>query len=220
MDNGTSDGNVPEPIDRPTGIFTERQRKWLLGQLDGEYSPNDERAMSYRVRQRLRHALIDFSLLQWLESDDINQIFQGVHGDVEEGDIRHDASDALTQSLPYVFAFLMRGFRLRHELIEWAWEAGIQTAINQGAIRTQDELPIMDLSYTFDIKGVVPLDKLEIRYENGEVLTRDALMALVISDRIELDDARSYPAVTDNSDVLRSITTDIEDKMEQSGWSV
>jgi hypothetical protein len=114
----------------------------------------------------------------------------------------------------------MRGFRLRHDLIEWAWEAGIQTAINQGAIRTQDELPIMDLSYTFDIKGVVPLDKLESRYENGEVLTRDALIALVISDRIELDDAQSYSAVTDNEDVLRSITTDIEDKVEESGWSV
>lgn len=219
MHNEISDETVPEPIDRPTGIFTERQRKWLLGQLDDEISPNTERQIRYRVRRRLRHALIDFSLLQWLESGDINQVFQGVHDDVDEGELGQDASDALTQSLPYVFAFLMRGFRLRYDLIEWAWEAGIQTAISQGAIRTQDELPIMDLSYTFDIKGVVPLDKLESRYENGEVLTRDALMALVISDRIELDDARSYPAVTDNTDVLRSITTDIEDKMEQSGWS-
>lgn len=220
MNNAESSEAVPEPIDRPTGIFTERQRKWLLGQLDEELTPNNERQISYRVRRRVRHALIDFTLLQWLDSTHVNQIFDGVHKDVKEGTLGHDANDALTNSLPYVFQFLMRGFRLRQDLFNWACEAGIRPAIIQGAVRTQDELPVMDVTYDFDIKGVVPLDKLENRYENEKVLTKDALMALVISDRIEWEDARNYPHVTDNADALRSMTTDIEDKMEESGWSL
>lgn len=220
MHNNSSDGAVPEPIDRPTGILTERQRKWLLGQLDDELSAEAERQMSWRVRRRVRHALIDFTLLQWLDSTHVNQIFDGVHQDVEEGAVGHDADDELTNSLPYVFEFLMRGFRLRQDLFEWAFEAGIQSAIIQGAVRTQDELPVMDVTFDFDIEGVVPLDELENRYEDEKVLTKDALMALVISDRIEWDDARNYPHVTDNVGVLRSMTTDIEDRMEESGWSL
>lgn len=215
MHNDSTDEAVPEPIDRPTGILTERQRKWLLGQLDDELSAEAERQMSWRVRRRVRHALIDFTLLQWLDTTHVNQIFDGVHEDVEEGAVGHDADDELTNSLPHVFEFLMRGFRLRQDLFEWAFEAGIQSAIIQGAVRTQDELPVMDVTFDFDIEGVVPLDELENRYEDEELLTKDALMALVISDTIEWEDARSYPSITDNTNALRSITIDIEDTVDE-----
>lgn len=46
--------------ERDRGILTERDREYLLGEIDDELSENAEYQKRYQIRQRIRNAMLDF----------------------------------------------------------------------------------------------------------------------------------------------------------------
>ncbi|MFB6307740.1 MAG: hypothetical protein ABEH35_00270 [Haloarculaceae archaeon] len=84
--------------ERPRGILSPADRAFLRGEadLDSEQSVYDAR---YRIRQRVQHALLDFTLLfERLDERDIGQVF-------DPGNEHERFTDALVDA----FAFLAFG---------------------------------------------------------------------------------------------------------------
>lgn len=85
--------------DRPRGILSPADRAFLLGEadLDTEQSIYDTR---YRIRQRVRHAILDFTLLfEHLADRDRDQVF----------DSTADDRDAFTEAIINALAFFYLG---------------------------------------------------------------------------------------------------------------
>lgn len=64
-------------VDRERGILTERDRQFLLGQLDDELSESSRNVKRHRIRKRVENALYDMHLLSsYLPFKDYKQIFE------------------------------------------------------------------------------------------------------------------------------------------------
>jgi len=66
--------NAWKETDRKRGIFTERDREYLLGKLD--ISGQDELNLLYRMRQRLRESLLDTNMLSRVPEDEIDKVVE------------------------------------------------------------------------------------------------------------------------------------------------
>jgi len=63
-------------VNRPRGILSTEDRKFLLGET--EYSTSaGARRRRQKIRERVTHAMLDFQILEHLEGRDRNQIFEG-----------------------------------------------------------------------------------------------------------------------------------------------
>lgn len=63
-------------VDRPRGILSPEDRKFLLGET--EYSTSaGARRRRQKIRERVTHAMLDFQILEYLEARDRDQIFEG-----------------------------------------------------------------------------------------------------------------------------------------------
>ena len=70
------DSYKPTDTERTRGIITSSDREYLLGHLDVEPQSQRERVIRGRIRERVRQALVDFSLLfRHLEDRDLHGIF-------------------------------------------------------------------------------------------------------------------------------------------------
>lgn len=90
---------MDETDERPRGILSPADRRFLRGEADlqSEQSVYDVR---YRIRQRLRNALLDFSLLfECLDDRDREQVF----------DQREDGDGDLTEAIVDAVAVLALG---------------------------------------------------------------------------------------------------------------
>lgn len=67
-------------FDRPRGIFTPRDRRFLADELDEELSGNEKRQKRYQIRRRLLHALQDLRYLGVMETSDLGQIVEKTQG--------------------------------------------------------------------------------------------------------------------------------------------
>jgi hypothetical protein len=63
-------------VDRPRGILSTEDRKFLLGETDYSTSASARRRRQ-KIRERVTHAMLDFQVLEYLEARDRNQIFAG-----------------------------------------------------------------------------------------------------------------------------------------------
>lgn len=63
-------------VDRPRGILSTEDRKFLFGKT--EYtSSSGARRRRQKIRERVTNAMLDFTILRELEARDRNQIFEG-----------------------------------------------------------------------------------------------------------------------------------------------
>jgi hypothetical protein len=69
-----NDSNSFDDSGRDRGIFTERDRRFLAGELDEELSDNERRQKRYRLRKRMFHALQDLMYLEFFSNEDIGQL--------------------------------------------------------------------------------------------------------------------------------------------------
>ena len=76
-----------EQIDRPRGILSKSDRRFLLNESYREgLEPQSRRNIRSRIRERLRHAIIDFYVLDgYLDDRDRNQVFSEIDGLLKEG---------------------------------------------------------------------------------------------------------------------------------------
>lgn len=78
--------------ERERGIFTTRDRQFLLGELDEELDENARRQKRYRLRKRMYHAIQDLAYLNRFDIDDLGQLVDDLLEDVsadEEGRIEN-----------------------------------------------------------------------------------------------------------------------------------
>jgi hypothetical protein len=92
--------------DRPRGILTEADRKYLINHPDSEIQPrtHGERRARERIRQRVMHAILDFRLLaEYLEARDRDRIFRDGH---DQGDGERKQMRRVSSSIADVIAFV------------------------------------------------------------------------------------------------------------------
>lgn len=97
--------SLPDPkvVDRQTGILNEKDRKYLLDHSDSDIEPgsNAERKIRRRIREKCKHAILDFSILvNELEHRDRAQIFPSA--------IR-DSNAPIWRGMVDAFAFMFYG---------------------------------------------------------------------------------------------------------------
>ena len=69
--------DVEDLVERDRGILTEHDRRYLLGEFEGELSENAEYQKRYQIRQRIRNAIIDFQIISGgLDARDVNHLFE------------------------------------------------------------------------------------------------------------------------------------------------
>ena len=76
-----------EETDRPRGILSKHDRQYLLDPTyREELTAQSQRNVRARIRKRLRHALLDFYLLeQNLDERDCDQVFSSIDEGLKEG---------------------------------------------------------------------------------------------------------------------------------------
>ena len=78
--------------DRPRGILSERDRRYLLDK--SRYEGSQERVVRLRIRERLYHALLDFTLLaNQLGEDDARRVFKNLTVDPEAEEVEVSDED-------------------------------------------------------------------------------------------------------------------------------
>ena len=123
--------------DRPTGILTKTQRKFLTGEKEysGEYAKQQRYQRRISIEDRLRNAIRDFRTLNATLSD--NSIDKALRDEYDD-DIPPDEKMHVANSLESVFALFYRG--LKHSDIyyespmrsyEEFIEGGLKNALNK-----------------------------------------------------------------------------------------
>ena len=172
----------PLRVDRPRGILTEADRKYLTNHPDSEIEPrtHGERRARERIRQRVIHAILDFRILaEYLEDRDRERIFRAQR---TEGDpVRYVASsivDVITFLYLYedhseIFAQSVKtGIERAFRYEGWLGEA--EVVIDAERTEPLPELP--EVAREMGISGTEADHPLIQLYHEGK-LTEDELKA-------------------------------------------
>lgn len=183
----------PLRVDRPRGILTEADRKYLTNHPDSEIEPrtHGERRARERIRQRVIHSILDFRILaEYLEDRDRERIFSA---QFDEGDpVRYVASsivDIITflylyEDHPEIFAQSVKtGIERAFRYEGWLGEAEVvidaerteplpelpEVAREMGISETEADHPLIELYH----EGKLTEDELKASLEgilqlNGE----------------------------------------------------
>lgn len=84
---GSSFSDTIEDLERPRGILSKRDRQFLLDKsYRSELADQSRRNVRARLRERLRHAILDFYLLdEYLEERDQERVFSNIDVALREG---------------------------------------------------------------------------------------------------------------------------------------
>lgn len=175
--------------DRPRGVLSQADREFLKGKKEfaSEQSRRDAR---YRIRQRIRHAVLDFSLiLHHLEKRDRRQIFSSYDDKLsEEGqrnpskeDVREVVENTMFASgVSDTIAFLYLGLGGVNQSFEPILESAVKTAEEERGYIIRDMAVNIDVS-----RGLPNTDHLQQKLAQGAGLTEDELRALIRSGELE-----------------------------------
>ncbi|MDL0126300.1 hypothetical protein PNQ92_12910 [Halobacterium salinarum] len=214
--------------DRDRGILTPDDRKFLKGEKEYQ-SEQSERDARYRIRSRIKDAILDFSiLLHHLDRHDREQVFStydGVSGLSDNGDeLSGEAFRDFVESTMFqngisdALSFFILGIEDTNEPVDSMLETGIA-----GAEEEKGYL-VDEVTVEISVKRKKPeIEALLEKFEAGEPLTEDELEAVIRSGEIELDAetldtlfervSESLSAEVDNGDA--TIDIDIADEDEE-----
>ena len=118
----------PENLERPRGMFSTADREYLLGESAIEAKTQAERNRRARIRERLTHTLLDFTLVAGIEQRDRDTVFQ--RDDDTAGESQRIS--ALHQSIMDLLGFL-------YQELENHPDAGIsfEECLRTGILRTR-----------------------------------------------------------------------------------
>jgi len=178
--------------DRDRGILTPDDRKFLKGEKEYQ-SEQSERDARYRIRSRIKDAILDFSiLLHHLDRHDREQVFStydGVSGlsdnsDELSGEAFRDfvESTMFQNGISDALSFFILGIEDTNEPVDSVLETGIA-----GAEEEKGYL-VDEVTVEISVKRKKPeIEDLLEKFEAGEPLTEDELEAVIRSGEIELD---------------------------------
>lgn len=132
-------------IERDRGILTERDREYLLGELDDELSENAEYQKRYQIRQRIQNAMFDF----WLISRQLSPKDTGLlWGDTDNWIYKSKRQRERGEAPPYpekpflaecwrdligffVYSQLSVDLPEAEKLVEWTIEQGVAIGVRR-----------------------------------------------------------------------------------------
>lgn len=183
--------NMDQVEDIPSGLLSKGQRKYLLG---GDVA--DKYSMDHRLRERIRHGLVDFSILyehhpdsqraKTFERSERERIRQELDesrnlrraDSLSTTDIRDSVLPGMRDAIAYFYLGLIdRGYGTDN------FEELIRNAVKQAEERLEEDDTIVDVgvSITAEPRGESRRELREM-YLAGEELSRDQMLALIETD--------------------------------------
>jgi hypothetical protein len=132
-------------VERERGVLNERDRRFLLGELDDELSDNQKYQRRYQIRQRIRNSMYDFWFLNralsnrdagmlWAETDD--WIFRSRRQRRRDEAPPYPEKPLLAECWRDLIAFFVHS-QIKTEipegerLVEWVIEKGVNKAVRR-----------------------------------------------------------------------------------------
>ena len=202
-----------DPVDRPRGILTREDRKYLLGELDRELDENARAQRIYRIRQRVRNSVLDFRLLSNCV-EDTWQAFQGESEGMLDTAVKHGIISA--------FEYFERMLGPESRSDDWGgstWRLGVVEAIvAEYALQGVSVLPRVEIDINTEDR--VPLSTVKSAFENGEGLVNAELRALLKSGEVTRQQYGEWwddrPVSEDGATILASDYDSVEQRRERN----
>ena len=203
--------------DRERGILTPADRKFLRGEK--EYaSEQSERDARYRIRQRVKNAIMDFSiLLRHMQDKDRSQIFSDYFTESKEPDpdeLTNDDLEDIIEETMFIggvsdaIGFFYLGSTDTGTPFDEVIEAGLSSGEEQRGF------VVDSVDVSFDISREQPdTGDLLNKLLSGEGLTAEELRAVLRSDSANMD--------KDTLDqVFNQLSDDISDDIDEGDLDV
>jgi hypothetical protein len=174
-----------EFIERPRGILTKQDRRHLLDLLDEhpEEDANTVRQREYRIRQHIRHSLIDFTLLA-VANKGIGHVFE---------QLKRPADDdpELAEGLKRLFTFLFEHLGSVDSVspFTFLFNSGVAEGIERKYVEQGVSTRVNSVEIEVDREGKVPIDDLKETYDSGGFLLRAEIIHLLWAGEITYDEA-------------------------------
>lgn len=180
---------------RDRGIISHDDRRYLKGLSDMEYA-SSERKARMRIRNRIRDALLDFSILmENLETRDREQVF--FRSENMGRDFSHDLEDALVDAVALFYLGLSDVAESTGKPTdEWfsdIFRRGLEKGIRNWSKESRDEgkRVLTDFTLEFEHESEA-LVKAKHRYTQGEELEAKDIVLLVNAGIISDDSIFSH----------------------------
>lgn len=185
--------------ERETGILTDRQRKWLAGELDDEIEAGSstERNMRRRILHRIFHGLLDGTLLlrsEKLEEEHRAKIFDPTQppdflGPVDDKGLFLEVQ-TLEKQISKFLAFLYIGLAERDPEHVGSDFGEILKDAHEG-VETQTGWRLQEFEYTAEFDRGPDTGAIVERFEHGEVSEEEAIW-LLRQELIEPEEFSEY----------------------------
>lgn len=176
------DGDTEAFVGRPRGILSPKERRHLLGELDEDPEADADaiRQRNYRIRQHIRHALLDFRLLALSAPSDVGKVFEEIHDPDGDG-----LASPLAEGVQLLFEFLYVHLGAREAADENEFRRLLTDGVEDALVRlhAKEGLSVRpQVLLAFALGEKVPLDAVADTFEKGEYLQSVELDALYWGD--------------------------------------
>ncbi|WP_266082108.1 hypothetical protein [Haladaptatus caseinilyticus] len=172
MVNENDEADAPDRLalsaDRGRGILTPSDREFLLGRKT-DYTEHSKKQKRNRIRQRLRNAILDFTILfEHLEDRDRKNVFN------PESENRDDYTNGIIDMLGFL------------HLATMGYHVPFKDMLGKGVSRSEQSLAGSDyrmvtVDFNVDPVGQIDIDEVTEQLENGsfDEITDEDLRAFV-----------------------------------------
>lgn len=179
--------------DRPRGILTEADRSFLKGKKEFS-SEQSERDARYRIRQRIKNSILDFSIItRYLDSKDRDQIFKPLAQ--KSGNSLEEFQETLNSEAFNQFVedtMLINGvsdtfgfFYKATKSADVSFEEMLESTIED--IESDDGYVVEEVNVSIEIERKQPdIQELKSKMEQGEALSSNEIATLVRSGALDL----------------------------------
>ena len=185
------------------GILTEGQREYLRGEKEFEHAQS-ERDMRYKIRERIKNALLDFEILtKHLEPRDREQLYKDVRPAPLRGDERVNADELPRRDelsgLVYATAFLHQSAEEIDMPFERLVELGVRETMTGGRFAPRA------VNVEIEEETEIDYERIFDKMERDEPLTEFERMSAAA---LYADDRERYVELCKEADV------DVKSKLE------
>lgn len=187
-----------DEFERPRGIFTRIDRKYLSGFKEYEHKQSESNRRQ-EIRERVIHAFHDFRLLSWLSERERNKVFNEV------------TLGKLHDNLVSLLAFVYRGIGRDPEAIEQIVEIAIFRVEAENDPKEGYQGGIADVSVDIDIDHGYDVEKIYERLQQGqeEQLTPAEIGVLVRAGVLDKEEYALLAVDTDQNVIDSASNADI-----------
>lgn len=165
-----------DEFERPRGIFTEVDRRYLSGFKEYEYKQSETNRRR-GIRERLLNAFHDFRLLSWVSDRERSKVFD----EIDAGRLHDD--------LVFLLSFVYRGIGRDREAIEQVVQSAIFRVEAENDPRKGYHGGIADVSVDIDVEYGYDAEEIYERLQGGqtEQLTPAEIGVLVRAGMLDED---------------------------------